>query len=221
MFLVKQNSSWLGSTIVALSHWKIVLKMCSMISTGCPKKTFRIIILAASWHEAAWSLQARLVGLDYSESAFFWDTLYIVAQNQAINGKRYRVQKNWVRTFHLGRIISTLFSMFRWSVIQKYFADFLSKRTKCSPAKDCECYGCVLTTSWMMMMMMMMTMVMMMICAFYFVEDGGNAWVSHLTPLSDSLLYADDYKYILSMKNIICPPKNRFSKNWIKWQIHF
>ena len=26
-----------------------------------------------SWHEAAWSLQARLVGLDDSESAFFWD----------------------------------------------------------------------------------------------------------------------------------------------------
>ena len=96
--------------------------------------------------------------------------------------------------------------MFRRSAIQKYFTDFLLKRTKCSPARDCECYGCVLTTSWMMMMMMMM------MCAFYFVEEGGNAWVSHLTPLSDSLLYADDYKYTLRMKNIICPPKIDFPK---------
>ena len=101
--------------------------------------------------------------------------IYIVAQNQAINGKRYRVQNNWVRTFHLGCIISTLFSMFRRSAIQKYFTDFLLKRTKCSPARDCECYGCVLTTSWMMMMMVMMMMMMMMMCAFYFVEEGGNA----------------------------------------------
>ena len=96
--------------------------------------------------------------------------------------------------------------MLRRSAIQKYFTDFLLKRTKCSPARDCECYGCVLTTSWMMMMMMMM------MCAFYFVEEGGNAWVSHLTPLSDSLLYADDYKYTLRMKNIICPPKIDFPK---------
>ena len=53
------------------------------------KRTFRIIILQADTSErspgAAWSLQARLVGLDGlwdcnddSESAFFWDTLYII-----------------------------------------------------------------------------------------------------------------------------------------------
>ena len=53
---------------------------------------------------------------------------------------------------------------------------------------------------------------MLQICAYYFVEEGGNAWVSHLTPLSDSLLYADDYKYTLRMKNIICPPKIDFPK---------
>ena len=113
--------------------------------------------------------------------------IYIVAQNQAINGKRYRVQKNWVRTFHLGRIIPTLFSMcnskiFHWLFIEKN--EMLSSERL-----------------WMLQ-----------ICAYYFVEEGGNAWVSHLTPLSDSLLYADDYKYTLRMKNIICPPKIDFPK---------
>ena len=77
------------------------------------------------------------------------------------------------KIFYLGRIISTLFLMFKRRASQKSLTNLLLKRTKCSPARDGECYGCVLSSSWMMMMMMMM--MKMMICAFYFVEEGGNA----------------------------------------------